>query len=364
MVTTADLKDGYRGRGGSLLVFITYLLFNDSTNIFINEITRMNQKAWSFKAVDQDDLRYFGNNGYHDDSTSFYRYDNFVPNHKQVKKGDIVIVIDRKKVLGISVIDNLSSTPYMKVRNRCPYENCTPAKLIHRKFKKPEWRCSNGHEFEHAKVEDVPALEFKADYKKNYKPINSISISDLISNTPRYNVQSSIQEIDFEWAKNLFGDIAQLDSTDADSDDTPLNAEDQRKAVIRQIKQRRGQKVFRDSLIAQAAKCAVSNCKIVDILEAAHITAYKNDTHNHVSNGLLLRCDMHTLYDLDLFAIDPDTFVIYFAPQIQDEEYTRYHGKKLDVTYKINRGALVERWKKFTEMYGPISHKVMDIEFI
>ncbi len=29
----------------------------------------MSQKAWSFKAVGQDDLRYFGNNGYQDDST-------------------------------------------------------------------------------------------------------------------------------------------------------------------------------------------------------------------------------------------------------------------------------------------------------
>lgn len=118
---------------------------------------------------------------------------------------------------------------------------------------------------------------------------------------------------------------------------------------MRHIKQRRGQKAFRDSLIAQTAKCVVSGCEIVDILEAAHITAYKNDTHNHVSNGLLLRCDMHTLYDLELFAIDPDSFIIYFASQIQDKEYTRYHGKKLQVTYKINRGALVERWERFIE---------------
>lgn len=311
----------------------------------------MNLRAWSFKAVGQDDLRYFGNNGYQDDSTSFYRYDNFVPNHKQVKKGDIVIVTDRQNVLGISVIDNLSSAPYIKMRNRCPFENCAPAKLILRKSKNPKWRCSNGHEFEQPKIEDVPALEFKAEFKQNYKPINSISITELISHTPRYNVQSSIQEVEFEWASSLFGGIIQLDPTEADIDDTPLDADDQRKAVLRQIKQRRGQKAFRDTLISQAAKCAVSGCEIVDILEAAHITAYKNDTHNHVSNGLLLRCDMHTLYDLDLFAIDPELFIIYFAPQIIDKEYTRYHGKKLHVTYKVNHGALVERWKRFTEKH-------------
>lgn len=315
----------------------------------------MSQRAWSFKAVGQDDLRYYGNNGYHDDSTSFYRYDNFVPNHKQVKKGDIVIVTDRKNVLGISVIDNLLSAPYLKVRNRCPYTNCTPAKLIHRKSKKPEWRCSNGHEFDYPTAEYVPAIEFKAEYNKNYKPINHVTIKELISHTPRYNVQSSIQEIDFEWANNIFDDLIQLTPTEADCEVTPLDVEDQRKAVLRQIKQRRGQKAFRDSLLAQTAKCAVSGCEIVDILEAAHITAYKNDTHNHVSNGLLLRCDMHTLYDLDLFAIDPDSFIIYFAPQINDEEYTRFHGKKLHVKYKVNHGALLKRWKRFTDKYGLVA---------
>lgn len=311
----------------------------------------MNQKAWSFKAVGNDDLRYFGNNGYHDDSTSFYQYDNFVPNHKQVKKGDIVIITDRNNVLGVSVIDNLSSSPYLKARNRCPYENCTPAKLTLRKSKNPKWRCSNDHEFEQPKVENVPALKFKAEYKHNYMPINSISMMDLVSHTPRYNVQSSIQEIDFEWASSLFNGIIQLESSEADIDDTCLDVDDQRKAVLRQIKQRRGQKSFRDNLLNQEAKCAVSGCEIVDILEAAHITAYKNDTHNHVSNGLLLRCDMHTLYDLDLFAIEPNSFVIYFSPQIKDKEYIRYHGKKLHVTYKVNHGALVERWKRFAKKY-------------
>ncbi|EBI3460142.1 HNH endonuclease, partial [Salmonella enterica] len=33
-------------------------------------------------------------------------------------------------------------------------------------------------------------------------------------------------------------------------------------------------------------------------------------------------------------------------------EYVKYHGKKLHVAYKINHGALVERWKRFTEKYA------------
>jgi hypothetical protein len=318
-------------------------------------------KAWSFKSVGQEDLRYFGNNGYNDDSTGLYRYDNFVPNHKQVKEGDIVIITDRKNILGISIIDSLTSAPYIKVRNRCPQVNCKPEKINFRKNIKPEWRCSNGHVFSEPKEEGISAHEFKANYKKNYRLLSSISMTELISHTLRYNVQSSIQEIDLEWATHLFEGIIQLDPTEADIDDTPLNANDQRKAVLRQIKQRRGQKAFRDTLISQLAKCAVSGCEIVDILEAAHITAYKNDTHNHVSNGLLLRCDMHTLYDLDLFAIEPKSLIIYFAPQVQDKEYTKHHGKKLDVTYKINQQALVDRWKRFTEKYNLIEFNLLNI---
>lgn len=321
----------------------------------------MNQRAWSFKTVEQDDLRYYGNNGYHDDSSSFYRYDSFVANHKQVKEGDIVIITDRNNVVGVSIIEKLSKKTSVKIRNKCPYENCTPKKLIHRKFKKPEWRCSNGHEFSHPREEEVPAIEFKADYHRNYKRITSISMVDLISNTPRYNIQSSIQEVDFEWAKELLGTNLYLDPTEAGNNEIFLVAEDQRKSVIRQIRQRRGQKVFRDSLIAQGSRCAVTGCEVLDILEAAHITAYRNDTHNHISNGLLLRCDMHTLYDLDLFAIDPESLVIFFAPYIQDEEYTKFHGKKLNIRYKLNRRSLVERWTRFIEMNGPILQRTINI---
>ncbi|HHP0437170.1 TPA: hypothetical protein REW08_004300 [Klebsiella pneumoniae] len=68
----------------------------------------MAQQAWSFKAIEQDDLRYWGNDGYHDDSSVFYRYDSFVANHKNVKENDVVIITNRDKVLGISVIDKIT----------------------------------------------------------------------------------------------------------------------------------------------------------------------------------------------------------------------------------------------------------------
>jgi putative restriction endonuclease len=56
-------------------------------------------------------------------------------------------------------------------------------------------------------------------------------------------------------------------------------------------------------------KCAivVTGCELEALLEAAHIAPYRNASHNELSNGLRLRADIHTIYDLYLMEIDPIT---------------------------------------------------------
>lgn len=310
----------------------------------------MAQRAWSFKSVDQDDLRYYGNTGYNDDSTKHYRFDNFVGNHKQVKAGDIAIITDRDSVLGISIIDSLPSGPYIKHRNKCPEPGCTPEKITHRKTKTPEWRCSNGHEFSNPLVENTPAIEFIAHYQTKYIELYGISMDILKANTLRFNIQSSIQEINIDWAKNLFSNHHhELLSNEADCELPVLDVQDQRTSVLRQIKKRRGQKQFRDKLTLKQPRCAVTKCLLTDILEAAHIMPYRNDSHNDISNGLLLRSDIHTLFDLNLLAIHPITLAIHLSPELLNSEYTQYHLSKIDVKHKLNPMALNERWEIFEE---------------
>ncbi|MFP2201259.1 HNH endonuclease [Enterobacter ludwigii] len=313
----------------------------------------MTQKAWSFKAVDQDDLRYHGNTGYHDDPTKLYRYDNFVGNYTNVKEGDIAIITDREALLGIAIIESIPSQPYIKKRNKCPTKNCTPKKINFRKTKQLKWRCSNGCEFHEPLIEHIDATEFIAHYGTSYKELYGISMDSLKTMTPRFNVQGSIQEVDIEWARNLLKikDINLL-PTEADTIEKPLDATDGRLAVIRQIKQRRGQRKFREKLLVKHEKCSVTGCAIVDILEAAHITPYRNDSHNDISNGLLLRSDIHTLYDLNLFAIHPINLTIHFAPVLLESEYSAYHHKRVNIKHKLNNCALTERWQLFSNMHG------------
>lgn len=97
------------------------------------------------------------------------------------------------------------------------------------------------------------------------------------------------------------------------------NKADGRDKAVRQIIQRRGQRRFRKNLIAAYdGKCALSGCAVVEVLEAAHIAPYMGKHTNHTQNGLLLRGDLHTLFDLNLLRIEPVSMTIEFAPQLAD----------------------------------------------
>ncbi|MBO1081728.1 HNH endonuclease [Roseomonas sp. 573] len=105
---------------------------------------------------------------------------------------------------------------------------------------------------------------------------------------------------------------------------------DAREKVLREIKARRGQKAFRDQLLkAYDGRCAISGCAVLDVLEAVHIVPYRGDNTNHPINGLLLRADLHTLFDCGLIAIDPDTLKVLVASAIKDPSYREFHGHML-----------------------------------
>jgi hypothetical protein len=108
--------------------------------------------------------------------------------------------------------------------------------------------------------------------------------------------------------------------------------EDRRGLIRRQIKERRGQQLFRDALRKRYGdRCQVTGCKLLDVLEAAHIRPYRGENDNHVGNGLLLRADIHTLFDLNLIGIEPKQMRIKLHPAVVgDAHYAFLDGKTLD----------------------------------
>ena len=96
---------------------------------------------------------------------------------------------------------------------------------------------------------------------------------------------------------------------------------DERNRTHGVIVQRRGQRRFREGLMrAYGAQCAVTGTAGDAVLEAAHIRPYRGDLHNATSNGLLLRADIHTLFDLHLLTVLPFG-TIQVAPSLTDPLY-------------------------------------------
>jgi hypothetical protein len=120
----------------------------------------------------------------------------------------------------------------------------------------------------------------------------------------------------------------------------PENVADGREKIMRTITQRRGQATFRDRLLeVYQKKCSITGCTIVDVLEAAHITPYLGPETNHITNGLLLRSDLHTLLDCRLLAIDPETNTVMLAPSVREAaDYRDLHGRRLRETVPITAG--------------------------
>lgn len=132
--------------------------------------------------------------------------------------------------------------------------------------------------------------------------------------------------------------LEEFDSTDR---------EDRRKFRVQSIAARDGQPAFRSQLeAAYGGACAVSGCPVLEALEAAHILFYRGVHTNHVKNGVLLRADIHSLFDIGLIGIDAD-YRVTVDDRLLGTEYARYHQQSIrlpaDHTRWPDPGALKRR---------------------
>jgi len=99
-------------------------------------------------------------------------------------------------------------------------------------------------------------------------------------------------------------------------------------------KVRIGHGSFRTSVTAAYEKrCSITGEKTLPALEAAHIKSYSKSGPNLASNGLLLRSDLHKLFDGGYLTVTSDLRV-EVSPRIKSEfengkEYYQFHGKEL-----------------------------------
>ncbi|NRQ50396.1 HNH endonuclease [Aeromicrobium stalagmiti] len=123
--------------------------------------------------------------------------------------------------------------------------------------------------------------------------------------------------------------------------------------LLRSIRARRGQAQFRQELLAAyGERCAVTASGARSVLEAAHIEPFAAGGKPHVSNGLLLRSDIHTLFDLGLLRIRPD-LTVEIDNELDGTEYEELEGRGLrlpqDIEAQPSQAALAQRWNGATK---------------
>lgn len=94
---------------------------------------------------------------------------------------------------------------------------------------------------------------------------------------------------------------------------------------------------FRNDLIERYNSCIISGVSEI-VCEACHIIPYSccedKDKYN-VDNGILLRSDLHKLFDSGLLKINPNTLQVMLSKQILLDpkmiQYIEFNNKKINI---------------------------------
>lgn len=322
---------------------------------------------WALKSVSDEDVTYESTDRYKDEIETKYVYDDSVANHKQIKTGDIAVIIDKKNVLGLARISKIVIFKGTKTRRRCPI--CRSTNYGPRKTKTPQYLCNKGHEFSVPDSEKIDVTNFEAYYSTNFiAPKEIISIDKIKPFYHKgYNRNMSMQNISKDFFTQYYKtEIKKLKEefiypsaeesenylSDYFDDDYIPSNKDERPKIIQAIFARRGQQKFRDSLRnLYGDKCMITGCEILDVIEAAHINPYKGEKDNHISNGLLLRSDIHTLFDLNLIGINPHTLEVKLSHSLLNTAYEEFNSRNLLIGENIGPSvnSLNIRWDLFNK---------------
>jgi putative restriction endonuclease len=114
-----------------------------------------------------------------------------------------------------------------------------------------------------------------------------------------------------------------------------------------QILPRLGQGAFRIVVMdAYERRCAVTGEKVLPVLEAGHIKPYAQEGTHQPNNGMLLRSDLHKLFDLGYVTVTPD-YQFEVSRRVREEfenghEYYDLHGQEIYIPRNLGLRPSVE----------------------
>jgi hypothetical protein len=154
------------------------------------------------------------------------------------------------------------------------------------------------------------------------------------------------------------GQDVDLWSTDAEPSEFPEPAESwrdlvameelpgdgNRRQALRQITTRERQADFRKMLmVAYSGRCSVTGYDTEQALQAAHIFGYRGLPSHSPKNGLLLRADLHLLFDRHLLAVDTSEMRVLLSPSLLESKYSYLNGAPVSEPSEASLAPAVDR---------------------
>jgi HNH endonuclease len=115
------------------------------------------------------------------------------------------------------------------------------------------------------------------------------------------------------------------DNSEPASEPNIPNDENKRQAYARRV--RKGQSRFRKALITlYDTRCAFTKTNEETVLEACHIISHARTGDNSLDNGLLLRSDIHVLFDEHLVTLANDGITVCVRQDVTAPEYAKLNN--------------------------------------
>jgi hypothetical protein len=129
--------------------------------------------------------------------------------------------------------------------------------------------------------------------------------------------------------------------------------------AVAAIRGRRGRRDLREKLCrACGERCAMTGSCVKDLLEVAYVIPFPSGDVHALENAMLLRSDIHTLWDLNLIGVEPQSQKIYVSSRLSGTSYEKLAGRtllsRLDGS-SLSGEALRERWRLFANAHPKAS---------
>ncbi len=135
-------------------------------------------------------------------------------------------------------------------------------------------------------------------------------------------------------------------------DDLKISDDDRRRVAVYARVQREQQDRFRKHLLeAYAGSCAITGANVSEVLQAAHIKPYRGKHSQVVNNGILLRADMHLLFDAHLLSVEPETMRVHLSQRLGESNYRGFRGREIMLPQREsdapNRDLIAAHYEQF-----------------